>query len=576
MARVATWGVVAAALLVVAVAARYPYPLDQGDQGKQAQYVLDCVVNHHLLVPSESGSTPATKPPLYTWLAVVCARAGGVSVATVQLPALAAGFALALVVLALARRLLPERAAVAATLAFLTCHHFVRITSFIRTDGLLTLFLTLQLYLYVRTWEPVEPRHDLLQGCESRPGGGPVLGHLVSRWFSNGSRSGRRETSPRHDRPSPSDSRERPRPSTGTIALLCLASAAAWLTKGPIGGLASVVIGLHLGLRGRARAAIPLAVVPALAGVVALGVWFAAAVATRGAAVYETMVVGELRHHTVGHGLTNPLYYLVTTAVRITPWQLLLPAAIGIGWRAGRAGGWRHLSPEQSLLLLWSAVWLVALSLISHQRPDLFFPAEPALFLLLGRIALEPGGRPYLVGLALLLVAGGGAVASGLAGGVVGDGAPAWVGGAAGVALLAGGALAWRGRRAGLVAAFGALGAAALANLLLAFAGNSAVHRAASFADFGKAVREQAAARSARLVAVGVVAPSPLFHLRLAEPPVAIAALADLGTPLMVVCPQTAVAAVTAALSGCTAVATSSTAEEDGVRDLVALACGGR
>jgi len=523
MARATTWGVAAVALLVVGVAGLWPYPLDQGDQGKQAQYVLDCVVNHHWLVPREMGTVPATKPPLYTWLAAACSwAAGGVSLRTVQLPALASGFVLALLVFALARRLLPEQAAVAAAVAFITCHHFVRITSFMRTDGLLAVWLTLQLYLYVRTWK-------------------------------------------------------RERPSAAIVALMALASAAAWLTKGPIGGLSSVVIALHLLTRRRAAEAIPLALVPAVAGAAALGIWFAAAVAVGGDAVYDTMVVGELGRHAVGHGLTNPLYYIGTTAVRITPWQLLLPAAAWLGWRWARGGGHRHrhLAPEGSLLLLWLAVWLVALSLISHQRPDLFFPAEPALFLLLGRVAGEPRGRPYLMGLALLLAAGGVAVATGLAGGAVPDLAPRWVGPTAGACLVAGGAIAWRWRRAGLAAAFGAIGAAAAANLLLAFVGNGPAHAATSFADFGATVRAEAASRGARVVAVGVAAPSPLFHLRLAEPPLAVASLACLRGPLVVVCPQAQAAAVTGALAGCKEIATSGTAEEDSVRDLVALACGG-
>ena len=522
MVRSATWGVVAATLLVVAVAARWPYPLDQGDQGKQAQYVLDCVANHHLLVPREIGTLPATKPPLYTWLAATCSwAAGGVSLRTVQLPALASGLALALLFFALARRLLPPPAAVAAAIAFVTCHHFVRITSFMRTDGLLTLWLTVQIYLYVRTWN-------------------------------------------------------RRRPSTATVVLMVLASVAAWLTKGPIGSLSSVVIALHLLVRRRKLEAIPLAVVPAVAGAAALGVWFAAAVTAGGQAVYDTMVVGELGRHAVGHGLTNPLYYLGTTAVRITPWQLLLPAAVWFAWRWARGGGWRHLSPERSLLLVWLAVWLVTLSLISHQRPDLFFPAEPALFLLLGLVACEPHGRPYLVGLALLLAAGGVAVATGLAGGAVPEAAPAWVGPAAGVCLIVGGAVAWRRRRAGLAAAFAAISGAAAANLLLAFVGNGPAHAAISFADFGATVRAAAAGRGARIVAVGVRAPSPLFPLRLAEPPVEIAALACLRRPLVVVCPRPEVAAVTGPLAGCREIATSGAAEEDSVRDLVALACGGR
>ncbi len=521
MARAATW-VVVVALGVVAVAAGWPYPLDQGDQGKQAQYVLDCVTNHHWLVPREMGTVPATKPPLYTWLAAGCSwAAGGVSLRTVQLPALASGLALALLLFALARRLLPESAAVAAAIAFTTCHHFVRITSFMRTDGLLTLWLTVQIYLYVRTWK-------------------------------------------------------RPRPSAAIVALMVFASAAAWLTKGPIGGLSSVVIALHLLLRRRAAEAIPLAVVPAVAGTAELAVWFAAAFAAGGQAVYDTMVVGELGRHAVGHGLTNPLYYLGTTAVRITPWQLLLPAAVWVGWRAARGGGWRRLSPERSLLVLWLAVWLVALSLISHQRPDLFFPAEPALFLLLGGIAGEVRGRPYLVGLALLLTAGGVAVATGLAGGAVPEAAPGWVGPTACLCLMVGGLVAWRWRRAGLAAAFPAVGAAAVANLLLAFVGNGPAHRATSFADFGATVRAAAARQRARVVAVGVHAPSPLFHLRLAEPPVEINALACLATPVVAVCPRPQVTAVTEALAGCEEIATSGSAEEDGVRDLVALACGGR
>ncbi|RMF82137.1 MAG: hypothetical protein D6739_08550, partial [Nitrospirae bacterium] len=386
--RATTAAVAAIALAVAALALAWPYPLDEGDQGKQAQYVLDCVVNHHWLVPREIGVVPATKPPLYTWLAALASKAAGdVSLATVQAPALASGVALALLVLALGRRLLPEAAAAAGAVAFCSCHHFARITAFMRTDGLLALFLTLQLDLYLRV-------------------------------------------------------RERERPGAAAVALLSLASAGAWLTKGPIGGLSSLVIALHLAVERRWRRLLPLAVAPAAAGAAALGAWFAAALAAGGRQVYETMVVGELARHAAGHGLTDPLYYLGTTLVRITPYQLLLPAALWVGWRSWRAGRWRRPSGGRALLLVWPAGWLAVLGLISHQRPDLFFPALPPLFLLLGLALAEPGGGRFAAGLGLLLAAAAAALPLGLLPGVVPEGAPPWVAWAAAAALAAGGGLA--------------------------------------------------------------------------------------------------------------------------------------
>src|SRR4029079_3788999 len=57
----------AAVLLLVNLAT--PHELQYSDQGKQAQYVLDVLLNGHWTAPADLAiGESATKPPLYTWL----------------------------------------------------------------------------------------------------------------------------------------------------------------------------------------------------------------------------------------------------------------------------------------------------------------------------------------------------------------------------------------------------------------------------------------------------------------------------------------------------------------------------
>jgi 4-amino-4-deoxy-L-arabinose transferase-like glycosyltransferase len=137
--------------MVIAIRATAPSDLATGDQPYQVEYIEDIVARGNWVAQHLRDGTPATKPPLYNWLAapliVVTDWSGDFAL---KLPSVLAGIALALLVWDFTRRIASERAATIAALLLVTTTMSVKLIYFARTDMLLALFIALQLHAALR------------------------------------------------------------------------------------------------------------------------------------------------------------------------------------------------------------------------------------------------------------------------------------------------------------------------------------------------------------------------------------------------------------------------------------------
>ncbi len=462
--RISLLVVLAVALPLLALRLFTPFELQETDQGRQAQYVLDVVQNGNWLAPGCLG-VAATKPPLYTWLAALVSFATGtIDETTIRVPAVLAALGLVVVTWDIARRLAGPRVATAAGVALVTSHHFIHLSGVVRTDGLLAFLLAAQVLVYVGSI------------------GEPSM------------------------------------PSAG-IALSAAFAGAACLAKGPGGLLSCAAIAVHLVVTKRGRRAWTEAGVPALAGVAVLAAWFLAAGQTR-ADVYDTMVSRELVRHVARAGGPNPMYYVLHLPFRLTPWVVLLGPAIWVAARTLRANSAAACPPLVSLALSWIVVHFAMFSFVSHQRPDLIYPAEPAVLLLVAALADRkfPEWAPRWVAAGLVVSAACifvPFVAERLA-----DGAATSVLVAMAAICLAGAAAVfaprWRGDDA--AASFVGLAAFGVANSVRDTVALAPSVSRASYLAFAETARAEAARRGVRLAATGLDSPAVMFDLRLTQP----------------------------------------------------------
>jgi 4-amino-4-deoxy-L-arabinose transferase-like glycosyltransferase len=309
-----------------------PNLLDQ-DQERPASYVLDAVKNGNWICQRDYLGDITSKPPLYTWIvAGLTLVFGRINLFALYLPGAVAAMGTALLVLFAGRKYFGVRAGFFAALAVLLCVAGLKEFGLARTDGLFSIFVTAAALLAFRAWN----RGD------------------GWTWF-------------------------------------WLASAAATLTKGPL-GLILAAGGLlvcfwerksaeRLPLRGSQFLGIALFFL-------ICGSWFFLAWLQFGHALIDKMLGKEL----VDHAITNrhgnlpgtlfyqpPLYYLG----RAAPWSFF--AYFGF-WRI-----WKNPSPITSerrferFLFCWFFAGLLIFCIAPQQRADHLWPIMPAAALIAGR-----------------------------------------------------------------------------------------------------------------------------------------------------------------------------------------------
>lgn len=376
------------ALFAVTAALRIAAPTDllTGDQPLQVAYINDIVQNGAWIVQHLESGAPASKPPLYNWLAAApIVATGSSSEFLLKLPSLVAALLTLLLVWRLGTRLAGRRAGLVAAALLCVSPLFVKHMYFARTDMLLTMLVVAQMYAAVAR----------------RP---------VVFWS---------------------------------------AAALSWLTKGPVGVILPIIALSALWwwngeLRERWREmrlarGFVLALVP-------FAIWFAAALYVGGDAVYEQLVVAETIDRFSAESTKSkenrPFYYYVPHFLaRMAPVSFFFICA-AFAARGARA----HERSNVAIAIAWVLAMLVVFSIVPSKRADRLFPILPGVciaaawvidrelakarsatrrvFMSLGAIigltglallAAGPLGRPLIPNEPLALTGGAGLIATAVA-----------------------------------------------------------------------------------------------------------------------------------------------------------------
>jgi len=321
------------ALLSLALSAwrlTFPDNLDDMGQSQQGLYVLDILQNRRFMLPREKGEIPASKPPLYNWVAAGLSRAlGGASETTIKLPAVLSAAGVVAATVRLGAALFSVPAGALAGLVLLSTYHFTRLSVIARTDMMLALWVLLALIEFHRV----------------AAGPGRTRPAALRAWV-----------------------------------FLALAS----LTKGPVGlAVALVAVVTFLLLAGELRRigrCFPLAGVLLL--VVVFAGWFVLALLEGGDAFYHRVVVNEMWQRVTGTGARadrgRPFHlYFRDFPLRFTPFSVFALASLWL---------WRRPGSELRRPFLFVAGWFlggfVFFTLSSGKRADYLLPLYPAAALL--------------------------------------------------------------------------------------------------------------------------------------------------------------------------------------------------
>lgn len=331
-----------------------PNFVDADHQERQAAYILDVLVNHHWIHQESQIGELAGKPPLYTWLSALAAKAAGgrLTPFTLCLPGALATLGVALMLWSWGRRYFGVWPGLLAALAFLFSPAAVRMVNLARTDGLFTCAVLGVALLGFSAWQR---------------GRGWV-------WF-------------------------------------WLAAAAATLTKGPLGLLLGSLGFLAVFWRDATPPPAAPNVPPRksriareqLAGAALFLLlccsWFLLAWHAWGRPFIDRVIFGELLEHAVGSEAGGAAlmkvkpslavlagYYLQPAGylfARFLPWSLIGLAGVIRVFRKPAADPTARRFERFLVCMLLAG--LAIFTLASHRRPDLLFPLMPALALLAGR-----------------------------------------------------------------------------------------------------------------------------------------------------------------------------------------------
>ena len=332
---------IALALLAVAVACAagsVRTGFDGRDEYRYAHIAREMSSLERLFVLHNQGQLYLDKPPLYFWMARgAYALTGGVSAFGARLPLILSTVLTAFLVYGIGRRLLTQRAALLAALAFGLAFRPIWSAHNTKLDPPLVLFIVLALWFWVR-------------------GGGL--------------------------------DESRRRPAWPDVAGMWLAMALGFLVKGPLGLLPLGIVGVWRIVRRDWRGMVGWSTLLGIGVfVLTLAVWVVPAWQLGGWDHYLGPMMGQEivdrvvkppQH--VKEGLVNVFYYFVYIWGDFFPAAFFLPGALWLGWRRRHAGGAR----TRLFLFTWFTFIMVLFTLATSKRSQYILPAYPAAALLVG------------------------------------------------------------------------------------------------------------------------------------------------------------------------------------------------
>jgi hypothetical protein len=309
-----------------------PSDLADNHQNAPTAYVLDILYGNHWLCQRDERGAIASKPPLFNWLAAISAMAlQRVNHGTLSIPSAVSTLALACIIFSMAAEHFGWRAGLLSGASYLLSLYTAKQVLLVRTDAVFSLTVTLAA---LAAWRAFSKQTSWV-------------------WF-------------------------------------WLASAAATLTKGPLG----VLLGAAGLLSAKWERSTDQSLKasrhwPGLLLYFALTAgWLAAAYLQHGEAVPNKLLVEELFGRAISKGkgsmpligfYLSPLYFLS----RFAPWSCIAAWAL---WRVWKAPSDVVLERRfERFLCCWLVGGLVLFSLAAHQRADLLLPLVPAAALLSGR-----------------------------------------------------------------------------------------------------------------------------------------------------------------------------------------------
>lgn len=291
--------------------------------------------NLNWLYPTIDGMPYFNKPPLVHWLIGLCFAAGGVSEWTARLmPAMLTATSVPLLY-AIGRELFPRRSiAIFSTLVYLTLLPVVRHGRLAMLDGAVLCFLLLSMWCLVRS------RRDLRYALAAGIGFG----------------------------------------------LICL-------TKGVMLGLLLGAIGFLFLIWDTPRLLTSQYLWGGLAiGTLPVAGWYFAQWVHYGQEFINTNLVSE-SFRRIGETVSNhkgpPWYYLLEILESAWPWQLF--------WLQGLRLTWENRNfPGPKLVLVWSGVYLLAISVMNTKLPWYILPIYPVVALAVGSYLAEVWEQMWL------------------------------------------------------------------------------------------------------------------------------------------------------------------------------------
>lgn len=292
--------------------------LNEPDEGRYAELGREMAAGGSWLVPHLNGFEHFQKPPLIYWFTAVCLKVFGYNEWAARMPSALAACGILLLVMAIARRLWSEERARIAGMVLVATILFFGLARMLTPDMLMSFFITAAIAALV------------FERC----------------W------------------------------------LFFIMMGLGFLTKGPMALVVplSAALGAHLA-RDKSLPRIRFPWVRGMLITLLVGLSWFILLAVLDPPLFEYFWRYELleRFASTKHGRSKPFWFFAPVLIiGLLPWTFLVPGLVREAWRKFRA---RQISPTQGLLLGWTVLPLIILSLSGSKLLTYALPLIPAFAL---------------------------------------------------------------------------------------------------------------------------------------------------------------------------------------------------